>query len=63
MLAGIEAEALIQAVEMAVRMQEEGTFGTPVADYAAENVSMKVARIIQSYTGIVNRMVWRKDGV
>ena len=48
---------------MAVRMQEESTFGTPVADYAAENVSMKVARIIQSYTGIVNRMVWRKDGV
>ena len=62
-LAGIEAEALIQAVEMAVRMQEEGAFGTPVADYAAENVSMKVARIIQSCTGIVNRMVWRKDGV
>ena len=61
-LAGIEAEALIQAVEMAVRMQEEGMLGTPVADYAAENVSMKVARIIQSYTGIVNRMVWRKDG-
>ena len=63
MLAGIEAEPLIQAVEMAVRMQEEGTLGTPVADYAGENVSMKVARIIQSYTGIVNRMVWRKDGV
>ena len=60
-LAGIDAEPLIQAVEMAVRMQEESTFGTPVADYAAENVSMKVARIIQSYTGIVNRMVWRKD--
>ena len=62
-LAGIDAEPLIQAVEMAVRMQEEGTLGTPVADYAAENVSMKVARIIQSYTGIVNRTVWRKDGV
>ena len=62
-LAGIDAEPLIQAVEMAVRMQEEGTLGTPAADYAAENVSMKVARIIQSYTGIVNRMVWRKDGV
>ena len=62
-LAGIDAEPLIQAVEMAVRMQEESAFGTPVADYAAENVSMKVARIIQSYTGIVNRMVWRKGGV
>ena len=61
-LAGIDAEPLIQAVEMAVRMQEEGALGTPVADYTAENVSMKVARIIQSCTGIVNRTVWRKDG-
>jgi len=48
-------------VEMAVGMQRAECFGTPVAGYTAENVSMKVARIIQSYTGIVNKMVWRKD--
>lgn len=61
-LAGIDAEPLLQAVEMTVTMQRAECFGTPVADYTAENVSMKVARIIQSYTGIVNKMVWRKDG-
>ena len=61
-LAGIDAEPLLQAVEMVVGMQRVECFGTPVADYTAENVSMKVARIIQSYTGIVNKMVWRKDG-
>ena len=61
-LAGIDAESLLQAVEMAVEMQRTECFGTPVADYTAENVSMKVVRIIQSYTGIVNKMVWRKDG-
>ena len=61
-LAGIDAESLLQAVEVAVGMQRTACFGTPVADYTAENVSMKVARIIQSYTGIVNKMVWRKDG-
>ena len=61
-LAGIDAEPLLQAVEMAVGMQRAECFGTPVADYTAENVSMKVARIIQSYTGIVNKIVWRKDG-
>lgn len=61
-LAGIDAESLLQAVKMADGMQRTACFGTPVADYTAENVSMKVARIIQSYTGIVNKMVWRKDG-
>ena len=61
-LAGIDADSLLQAVEMAVGMQRAECFGTPVADYTAENVSMKVAKIIQSYTGIVNKMVWRKDG-
>ena len=61
-LAGIDADSLLQAVEMAVGMQRAECFGTPVAGYTAENVSMKVARIIQSYTGIVNKMVWRKDG-
>ena len=60
-LAGIDADSLLQAVEMAVGMQRAECFGTPVAGYTAENVSMKVARIIQSYTGIVNKMVWRKD--
>ena len=61
-LAGIDAESLLQAVKMADGMQRTACFGTPVEDYTAENVSMKVARIIQSYTGIVNKMVWRKDG-
>ena len=60
-LAGIDADSLLQAVDMAVGMQRAECFGTPVADYTAENVSMKVARIIQSYTGIVNKIVWRKD--
>ena len=61
-LAGIDADSLLRAVDMAVSMQAEGRFGMPVTDYTGENVSTKVARIIQSYTGIVNRLVWRKDG-
>ena len=61
-LAGIDADSLLRAVDMAVSMQAEGRFGTPVTDYTGENVSTKVARIIQSYTGIVHRLVWRKDG-
>ena len=61
-LAGIDADSLLRAVDMAVSMQAEGRFGTPVTDYTGENVSTKVARIIQSYTDIVNRLVWRKDG-
>ena len=61
-LAGIDAESLLQAVEMAVSMERSGEHGTPVPDYTGENVSMKVARIIQSYSGIVNKMVWRKNG-
>ena len=61
-LAGIDADSLLRAVDMAVSTQAEGRFGTPVMDYTGENVSTKVARIIQSYTGIVNRLVWRKDG-
>ena len=60
-LAGIDTESLLQGVEMAVQMQQEGCFGTPVADYTGENVSMKAARLIQSYTGVVNKMVWRKE--
>ena len=61
-LAGIDADSLLRAVDMAVSTQAEGRFGTPVTDYTGENVSTKLARIIQSYTGIVNRLVWRKDG-
>ena len=61
-LAGIDADSLLRAVDMAVSTQAEGRFGTPVTDYTGENVSTKVTRIIQSYTGIVNRLVWRKDG-
>lgn len=59
-LAGIDEKSLLQATEVAVAMVENGDFGTPVPDYTDENVSAKVVKIIQSYTGIVNRMVWRK---
>jgi UDP-N-acetyl-L-fucosamine synthase len=60
-LAGIDEVSLLQAVDTAVTMNENGDYGIPVADYMDENVSTKVVKIIQSYTGIVNRMVWRKD--
>ena len=59
-LAGIDADTLLQAVELAVKLQQEQDHGLPVPDYEDENVSGKVVRIIQSYTGVVNRMVWRK---
>ncbi len=59
-LAGIDTDSLLQAVDMAVTMQQSGESGTPVQDYTHENVSIKVARLIQSYTGVVNKMVWRK---
>ncbi|RKJ42850.1 UDP-N-acetylglucosamine 2-epimerase (non-hydrolyzing), partial [bacterium 1XD8-76] len=59
-LSGIDQRGLLQSVEMAVGMK--GDYGVPVPDYMDTNVSMKVVRIIQSYTGIVNRMVWRKEG-
>lgn len=59
-LAGIQSESLLQAVEMAVAMDQNGDHGIPVPDYADENVSAKVVKLIQSYTGIVNRTVWRK---
>lgn len=61
LLAGIKKESLLQSVEMAVKMVGNSETGTPVPDYLDENVSSKVAKIIQSYTGIVNRMVWRKN--
>ena len=60
-LAGIDDKGLLQAVETAVSLHENGEFGLPVPDYLDENVSMKVVKIIQSYTGIVDRMVWRKN--
>ena len=60
-LAGITTEQVLQAVDTAVSMNVNGDLGVPVPDYLDENVSMKVVKIIQSYTGIVNRMVWRKD--
>ena len=60
-IAGIETESLLQAVDLAVTMNASGDLGTPVPVYTDENVSTKVVKIIQSYTGIVNRMVWRKE--
>lgn len=59
-LAGIDEASLLQAVETAVKMTENDDLGTPVPDYTDEIVSTKVVKIIQSYTGVVNKMVWRK---
>lgn len=59
-LAGIEKDTLLQAVSTAVDMVRNGDNGIPVPDYIEENVSTKVVKIIQSYTGVVNKMVWRK---
>jgi len=60
-LSGIDTKGLLQAVDTAVTMVENGDNGIPVPDYVDENVSDKVVKIIQSYTGVVNKMVWRKD--
>ena len=59
-LAGIDEKSLLQAVDTAVEMVEAGDNGIPVPDYVEENVSTKVVKLIQSYTGVVNKMVWRK---
>ena len=59
-IAGIRTESLLQAVDTAVEMNRNGDYGIPVPDYIEENVSVKVVKIIQSYTEIVNKMVWRK---
>ena len=59
-LAGIDENSLLQAVTTAVDMCDNGDNGIPVSDYVEENVSTKVVKIIQSYTGVVNKMVWRK---
>lgn len=60
-LAGIDTVSLLQAVETAVELNRSGDYGIPVPDYIEENVSTKVVKIIQSYTGVVNKMVWRKQ--
>ena len=60
-LAGIDEKSLLQAVDTAVEMNLDGDNGLPVPDYVDENVSTKVVKIIQSYTGVVNKMVWRKE--
>lgn len=60
-LAGIDTDGLLGAVEVAVEMNENLDTGIPVPDYVEENVSTKVVKIIQSYTGVVNKMVWRKS--
>ena len=59
-LAGIDEKSLLQAVDTAVTLNKNGDYGIPVPDYIEENVSTKVVKIIQSYVGIVNKMVWRK---
>ncbi len=59
-LAGIDKKSLLQAVDTAVNMNLDGVHGIPVPDYVEENVSTKVVKIIQSYTGVVDKMVWRK---
>lgn len=59
-LAGITTEQVLQAVDTAVEMNRNGDFGIPVPNYTDENVSTKVVKLIQSYTGVVNKMVWRK---
>ena len=60
-LAGIDDKSLLQAVTTAIDMNENGDIGTPVPNYTDENVSTKVVKLIQSYTGVVNKMVWRKQ--
>ena len=60
-LAGIDEHSLLQAVDTAVEMNKEGDHGLPVPNYVDENVSTKIVKLIQSYTGVVNKMVWRKE--
>lgn len=62
-LSGIDEKGLLQSVDTAVEMNRAGDYGIPVPDYIEENVSSKVVKIIQSYTGVVNKMVWRKEVV
>ena len=60
-LSGIDEKGLLQAVDTAVTMNETGDYGIPVPDYIEENVSTKVVKLIQSYTGVVDKMVWKKE--
>ena len=60
-LAGIDTKSLLQAVDTAISLQRAADYGTPVPNYTDENVSTKVVKLIQSYTGVVNKMVWRKE--
>ena len=60
-LSGIDTTGLLQSVDLAVEMVQNGDLGIPVPDYVDINVSDKVVRIIQSYVGVVNKMVWRKS--
>ncbi|MBQ6118753.1 MAG: UDP-N-acetyl glucosamine 2-epimerase [Clostridia bacterium] len=60
-LAGIDTTSLLQAVATAVALHQNGDYGVPVPDYTDTNVSAKVVRLIQSYTGVVNKLVWRKE--
>ena len=60
-LSGIDEKGVLQSVDTAVEMNRAGDYGIPVPDYIEENVSSKVVKIIQSYTGVVNKMVWRKE--
>lgn len=60
-LSGIDEKGLLQSVDTAVELNKAGDYGIPVPDYIEENVSTKVVKIIQSYTGVVNKMIWRKD--
>ncbi len=60
-LAGIDEKSLLQAVDTAVTMNANGDYGIPVPDYIEENVSTKVVKLIQSYTAVVDKMVWRKE--
>lgn len=59
-LSGIDEKGLLQSVDTAVALVQDGDYGTPVPNYTDENVSTKVVKIIQSYVGVVNKMVWRK---
>ena len=59
-IAGIDEHSLLQAVDTAVELVQNGDYGTPVPNYTDENISTKVVKIIQSYTNIVNKMVWKK---
>lgn len=60
-LAGIDEQSLLQAVDTAVKLNNDKDYGIPVPDYVEENVSTKVVKLIQSYTSVVDKMVWRKE--